>query len=197
MSVKDLNIKLIFFSKHLLNTNMDDEDFNSGSDYESDEDVVEEVEEEEEDVLDNLDEDVEKEEERDEEEDEEPADDDEDMSEYFESAIIPAYDDKDTKPFLSTIEEITHQGTKYRRTLPILSKYEKAKIIGIRAQQISMGSYIYLDNVNNLSNPLDVAKEELRQKRTPLIIRRNIIGKKGTVHEDWRVEELIDPHEDL
>jgi DNA-directed RNA polymerase I, II, and III subunit RPABC2 len=178
---------------------MDEEEYyGSDQEYESEEDVVEEdVEEEEEDAIDILDDDIEKEEEREEEEDEEPADDDEDMSEYFESAIIPTYDDKDTKPFLSTIEEITHQGTKHRRTLPILSKYEKAKIIGIRAQQISMGSYIYLDNVQTLSNPLDVAKEELRQKRTPLLVRRNIVGKKGIVFEDWRIEELIDPHEDL
>lgn len=175
-----------------------DEYYGSDEEYDSEEDIVEEdVEEEEEDAIDILDDDIEKEEERDEEEEEEPADDDEDMSEYFESAIIPAYDDKDTKPFLSTIEEITHQGTKHRRTLPILSKYEKAKIIGIRAQQISMGSYIYLDNVHTLSNPLDVAKEELRQKRTPLLVRRNIVGKKGIVFEDWRIEELIDPHEDL
>lgn len=164
--------------------------------YESEEEV-EEVEAEEEEAIDNLDEDIEKEEERDEEEEDEPADDDEDMSEYFESAIIPAYDEKDTKPFLSTIEEIKDQNSKNRRTLPILSKYEKAKIIGIRAQQISMGSYIYLDNINSISNPLDIAKEELRQKRTPLLVRRNIVGKKGMVHEDWRIEELIDPHEDL
>jgi DNA-directed RNA polymerase I, II, and III subunit RPABC2 len=174
----------------------EDEYYGSDEEYESEEEVVEEEVEEEE-TLDILDEDIEKEEERDEEEEEEPADDDEDMSEYFESAIIPTYDEKDTKPFLSTIEEITHQATKNRRTLPILSKYEKAKIIGIRAQQISMGSYIYLDNLETLSNPLDVAKEELRQKRTPLLIRRNIVGKKGIVFEDWRIEELIDPHEDL
>jgi DNA-directed RNA polymerase I, II, and III subunit RPABC2 len=187
---------LIFFSKYVLNTKMDeDEYYGSDEEYESEEEVVEEEVEEEE-AVDILDEDIEKEEER-EEEEEEPADDDEDMSEYFESAIIPAYDEKDTKPFLSTIEEITHQATKNRRTLPILSKYEKAKIIGIRAQQISMGSYIYLDNIETLSNPLDVAKEELRQKRTPLLVRRNIVGKKGTIFEDWRIEELIDPHEDL
>ena len=164
--------------------------------YESEEEEVEEVEAEEE-AVDILDEDIEKEEERDEEEDEEPADDDEDMSEYFESAIIPAHDEKDTKPFLSTIEEIKDQNSKNRRTLPILSKYEKAKIIGIRAQQISMGSYIYLDTIKAYNNPLDIAKEELRQKRTPLLVRRTIIGKKGTVNEDWRVEELIDPFEDL
>jgi DNA-directed RNA polymerase I, II, and III subunit RPABC2 len=178
---------------------MDDDYYGSDAEeYESEvEELEEEVEEEEEENIDNLDDDIEKEEERDEEEEDEPADDDEDMSEYFETNIIPAYDDKDTKSFLSTIEEITNTTTKNRRTLAILSKYEKAKIIGIRAQQISMGSHIYLDDVHTLSNPLDIAKEELRQKRTPLIVRRVMLGKKGSIHEDWRVEELIDPHEDL
>jgi DNA-directed RNA polymerase I, II, and III subunit RPABC2 len=165
--------------------------------YESEEELVEEdIAEEEEEAIDNLDDDIEKEEERDEDYDDEPADED-DMSEYFESNIIPTYEDKETKSFLSTIDEVTNQNTKGRRTLAILNKYEKAKIIGIRAQQISMGSNIYLDNVHGYTNPLDIAKEELRQKRTPLIVRRNVVGKKGIVHEDWRVEELIDPHEDL
>jgi DNA-directed RNA polymerase I, II, and III subunit RPABC2 len=167
--------------------------------YESEEELAEDVEEaeEEEEAVDVLDEDIEKEDERDEEEEDEPADEEDDMSEYFESNIIPAYEDKETKTFLSTLEEVTNQNTKNRRTLAILSKYEKAKIIGIRAQQISMGSNIYLDNVHGYTNPLDIAKEELRQKRTPLIVRRNVVGKKGVIHEDWRIEELIDPHEDL
>jgi DNA-directed RNA polymerase I, II, and III subunit RPABC2 len=167
--------------------------------YESEEDLVEDLEEaeEEEDNVDVLDDDIEKEDERDEEEEEEIVEEEDDMSEYFESNIIPAYEDIETKTFLSTLDEVTNQNTKNRRTLAILSKYEKAKIIGIRAQQISMGSNIYLDNVHGYTNPLDVAKEELRQKRTPLIVRRNVVGKKGPIYEDWRVEELIDPHEDL
>jgi DNA-directed RNA polymerase I, II, and III subunit RPABC2 len=166
--------------------------------YESEEELVEDVEEaeEEEEAVDALDDDIEKEEEREEEDEDEPVEED-DMSEYFESNILPAYEDKETKTFLSTLDEVTNQNTKNRRTLAILSKYEKAKIIGIRAQQISMGSNIYLDNVHGYTNPLDIAKEELRQKRTPLIVRRNVVGKKGVIHEDWRVEELIDPHEDL
>jgi DNA-directed RNA polymerase I, II, and III subunit RPABC2 len=178
---------------------MDEEYYVSeAEEYESEEELVEEAEEvdEEEEAVDNLDDDIEKEEEREEEEDE-PADEEEDMSEYFESNIIPTYEDRETKTFLSTIDEVTNQNTKGRRTLAILSKYEKAKIIGIRAQQISMGSNIYLDNVHGYTNPLDIAKEELRQKRTPLIVRRNVVGKKGVIHEDWRIEELIDPHEDL
>jgi DNA-directed RNA polymerase I, II, and III subunit RPABC2 len=177
---------------------MDEEYYASDAEeYETEEELVEEAEEaDEEEAVENLDDDIEKEEERDEEEDE-PADEEEDMSEYFESNIIPTYEDRETKTFLSTIDEVTNQNTKGRRTLAILSKYEKAKIIGIRAQQISMGSNIYLDNVHGYTNPLDIAKEELRQKRTPLIVRRNVVGKKGVIHEDWRIEELIDPHEDL
>jgi DNA-directed RNA polymerase I, II, and III subunit RPABC2 len=179
------------FNKHT----MDDDYYQeSEEEYEEESDVEEDIEEEI--AEDNLDDDIEKEEEE-EIDDEEPAEDDDDMNEYFESSIIPTYDEKDTKTFLSTIEEITNQTAKHRRTLSILNKYEKAKIIGIRAQQISMGSFIYLEDLKGLSNPLDIAKEELRQKRTPLIVRRSMLGKKGVIHEDWRIEELIDPHEDL
>ena len=162
-------------------------------DYES-EGEVEDIEDQEEETIDNLDDELEKEKEVDEEEEEDKEEEEEDMSECFESTIIP---NTEVKSFLSTIDEVTNDLSKTRKTLPILSKYEKAKIIGIRAQQISMGSYVYLDNVSGISNPLDIAKEELRQKRTPLIVRRNVPGRKGPTHEDWRIEELIDVFEDL
>lgn len=165
-------------------------------DYESGEEI-DDIEEQEEETIDNLDDELEKEKEEEDEEAEdiEPdAEEEDDLSEYFESTVIPI---TETKSFLSTIEEITNDQTRNRKTLPILSKYEKAKIIGIRAQQIAMGSYVYLDDIKDKINPLDIAKEELRQKRTPLLVRRTISSKKGNVFEDWRIEELIDVFEDL
>lgn len=176
---------------------MEEEYYESeAEDYESgEEDDVEELEEETEENLDNeLEKDKEVDEEEDEQKDDDDDDEDEDISECFESTIIPA---NEVKSFLSTIDEVTNELSKTRKTYPILSKYEKAKIIGIRAQQISMGSYVYLDNLNGMSNPLDIAKEELRQKRTPLIVRRNIPGRRGNSYEDWRIEELMDVFEDL
>ena len=176
---------------------MDEEYYGSDNeDYEIEE-PEEEIEELEEETIDNLDDEIEKEkegEEIEEEEDEPTDEEEEDMSECFDTTFIP---NTEVKSFLSTIDEVTNDLSKNRKTLPILSKYEKAKIIGIRAQQISMGSYVYLDNIHGMSNPLDIAKEELRQKRTPLIVRRNVPGRKGNTYEDWRIEELMDVFEDL
>ncbi len=174
---------------------MEDEYYASDAEEYESEEEIEDIEEQEEDTIDNLDEELDKEKEVDEvEEEEEDGEEEEDMSECFESTIIP---NTEVKTFLSTIDEVTNDISKTRRTLPILSKYEKAKIIGIRAQQISMGSYVYLDDIHGMSNPLDIAKEELRQKRTPLIVRRNVPGRKGASYEDWRIEELMDVFEDL
>jgi|OM-RGC.v1.021336414 DNA-directed RNA polymerase I, II, and III subunit RPABC2 len=171
---------------------MADEDYDP-SEYDSE---SEEVEDEPEDILGEDEEEEEEEVEKREEEEEEGDEEEEDIADYYESTVVPIQEAKDTKPFMTTLEEITSEDTANRRTLPILNKYEKAKIIGVRAQQIAMGSHIFLDSLNGLSNPLDIAREELRQKRTPLIVRRTLVGK-HTVIEDWLVENLVDPFADL
>ncbi len=173
---------------------MEEEYYESDAEEYETEEEIEDIEEQEEEIIDNLDDELEKDKEEEEVEDEEDEEDEEEMSEYFESSVVPV---QETKSFLSTLDEITNDQSKNRKTLPILSKYEKAKIIGIRAQQISMGSYVYLDSLRGMTNPLDIAKEELRQKRTPLIVRRAVPGRKGNTFEDWRIEELMDVFEDL
>lgn len=72
------------------------------------------------------------------------------------------------------------------KSLPILTKYEKAKIIGTRAAQISSGSPIFVD-VSGLSNPLEMAEKELKEGKTPLIIRRKMPD--GTF-ETFKVSDL-------
>ena len=121
-----------------------------------------------------------------------------DLSEFFESTLISTNEkEKQTKTQFTTFKEALDK--KGRRTLPILSKYEKAKIIGVRAQQIAMGSRIYLPNeiVGNFSTPIEIAQEELRQKRTPLLVRRILDSKKCATYEDWFIADLIDPFEHL
>ena len=56
-------------------------------------------------------------------------------------------------------------------TTPYLTKYEKARVLGARATQISMGAPVSID-VGGLIDPLDIAEKELQEKKTPLIIRR-------------------------
>ena len=73
-----------------------------------------------------------------------------------------------------------------RRTIPFLTKYEKARIIGKRAMQISKGSPPLVE-VGNLENPIDIALKELKERKIPFIIRRPLPN--GS-YEDWRVDEL-------
>ena len=78
-----------------------------------------------------------------------------------------------------------------RITSPFMTKFEKAKIIGVRAVQISKNAPLYLnsDNIANMNwDPLTIAEKELAEKRIPFIIRRYLPD--GS-YEDWRVNELF------
>lgn len=77
-----------------------------------------------------------------------------------------------------------------RITKPYLTKYEKTRIIGIRAQQIAHGSLPMVGfDISKKPDPVDIATLELREKKTPLILRRKLPGGK---YEDWKINELTD-----
>ena len=39
-----------------------------------------------------------------------------------------------------------------------------------------------------MTDPLEIAEQELREKKLPFIVRRNL---PGGYYEDWKVDELI------
>merc|ERR1712228_431424 len=73
-----------------------------------------------------------------------------------------------------------------RITTPYMTKYEKARILGTRALQISMGAPIMIETIGE-TDPLEIAMKELRERKIPMIIRRFLPD--GTF-EDWKVSEL-------
>jgi DNA-directed RNA polymerase I, II, and III subunit RPABC2 len=75
---------------------------------------------------------------------------------------------------------------KKKRTNPYLTKYEKARIIGIRAQQIASGSIPLVDS-KGLVSPISIALKELKERKIPFIIRRKL---PNNTYEDWTIEEL-------
>ena len=87
--------------------------------------------------------------------------------------------------FRTTYDRMMDKNTQ-RRTIPFLTKYEKARIIGKRAMQISKGSPPLVE-IGDLENPIDIAKKELMERKIPFIIRRPLPD--GS-YEDWRVDEL-------
>ncbi|BFZ53315.1 subunit common to RNA polymerases I, II, and III [Savitreella phatthalungensis] len=74
-----------------------------------------------------------------------------------------------------------------RETTPYMTKYEKARILGTRALQISMNAPV-LVALEGETDPLVIAQKELQQGKIPLIIRRFLPD--GS-YEDWSVQELI------
>ncbi|KAG5933754.1 hypothetical protein E4U53_000880 [Claviceps sorghi] len=74
-----------------------------------------------------------------------------------------------------------------RSTTPYMTKYERARILGTRALQISMNAPVLVD-LEGETDPLQIAIKELREKKIPLIVRRYL---PDGYYEDWTCEELL------
>ncbi|KAF2691555.1 RNA polymerase Rpb6 [Lentithecium fluviatile CBS 122367] len=74
-----------------------------------------------------------------------------------------------------------------RTTTPYMTKYEKARILGTRALQISGNAPVLID-VGTMTDPLEIAGKELKEKKIPLVVRRYL---PDGFYEDWSCEELI------
>lgn len=72
-------------------------------------------------------------------------------------------------------------------TNPILTKYEKTKILGLRTKQLNSGCQPYIEVPSNIIDNYLVAQMELKQKKIPIIIRRPISAKHS---EYWKLEDL-------
>ncbi len=75
-----------------------------------------------------------------------------------------------------------------RCTTRYLTKYERARILGTRALQITKNAPILVDVEPGETDPLKIAERELQARKIPFIIRRYL---PDGAYEDWRVNELI------
>ncbi len=73
-----------------------------------------------------------------------------------------------------------------RITSRFLTKYEKARVLGTRALQISMNAPVMVD-IGGETDPLMIARKELAEKKIPMIIRRYLPD--GS-YEDWNLDEF-------
>lgn len=74
-----------------------------------------------------------------------------------------------------------------RCTFPVLTKYERARIVGMRARLIDEGAPLLIDRPEGVTDPVQLAILELKAKRSASVIRRTFSD--GS-YEDWRVEEM-------
>jgi DNA-directed RNA polymerase subunit K/omega len=75
----------------------------------------------------------------------------------------------------------------FHKTIPILSKYEKTRILGQRSIQIENGSTPFINVPDNIINSHIIAEMELAQKKIPFIIRRPMFN--GGC-EYWKIADL-------
>mmetsp|Transcript_2769 Transcript_2769/g.7792 ORF Transcript_2769/g.7792 Transcript_2769/m.7792 type:complete len:119 (+) Transcript_2769:107-463(+) len=85
-------------------------------------------------------------------------------------------------------EQVARPSEGPRKTTPYLTKYEKARILGARALQISMNAPVMVE-LDGETDPLLIAEKELIHRVIPFVVRRYLPD--GTF-EDWKVAELLD-----
>jgi DNA-directed RNA polymerase subunit K/omega len=178
---------------------VDDADSVSEEDYTTDdksgdEEIEEDVDniEEEENSDDNLEEeDDEAESEDEEEEEEEEAQDDGDCLYRFTSKkkkkdILADVEVEDNFIEDDTIETSVFVDNEKRITKNYMTVYERVRLLGERAKQLSLGAKPLIKGADNM-DPKVVAKMELEQKIIPLIIIRTL---PNGLREKWKVSEL-------
>ena len=72
-------------------------------------------------------------------------------------------------------------------TVPVLTKYEKARILGLRAKQLNAGQKALVRVPPHTIDGYTIAQQELEEKVIPFIIRRPMPDGSS---EYWRVADL-------
>ena len=75
---------------------------------------------------------------------------------------------------------------------PKITRFERARIVGARALQISMGAPILVELPEGVSDPIDIALRELEEGILPMTIRRTLPD--GT-YQDIALGDLLNPAE--
>ena len=73
------------------------------------------------------------------------------------------------------------------RTVPFITKYERAKILGERAKQINAGATPFVEVNQEVIDGYLIALAEFEQKKVPMIIRRPLPNGQS---EYWRLDDL-------
>ena len=73
------------------------------------------------------------------------------------------------------------------QTMPLLTKYEKTKILGMRVKQLNSGTSPYVTYSEKIIDNYLIAQMELEQKKLPFIIQRPLPNNN---FEYWKLQDL-------
>ena len=110
---------------------------------------------------------------------------DDDDDEVFE--IDNFIDTNNDKKIISYDDIIKKNKNIKKKTVPFLNKFERARLIGVRIQQLSSGAQpkICTKGFNSIK---DIVEEELIQRKIPLIIKRILPNGES---EEWRDRKSV------
>ena len=78
------------------------------------------------------------------------------------------------KDFPHELVEITSKDDQIVIGPPILTRFERARIMGARALQLSLGAPVFIEIPKNATTSLEIAMEELKQRVIPIVIKRTL-----------------------
>jgi len=135
------------------------------------------------------------------EDDDDDEDDNEDEEEYFrkfdenlKTDIISKYHPEMLQHNYEEIDALTNItymdgviNDPIHRTLPFLTKYERARVLGERAKQLNSGAKPFITVDENVIDGYLIAIKELEEKKIPFIIRRPL---PNGASEYWKLKDL-------
>jgi len=79
-----------------------------------------------------------------------------------------------TKDLEHKLIEITGKGDQIVTGPPTLTRFERARIMGARALQLSLGAPVFIEIPKNATSSLEIAMDELKQRVIPIVIKRTL-----------------------
>ena len=73
------------------------------------------------------------------------------------------------------------------KSVPFITRYEKARVLGERAKQIDAGAQVFVDVEHDMIDGYLIALKEFNEKKIPFIIKRPI---SGNHIEYWKLSDL-------
>ena len=89
---------------------------------------------------------------------------------------------------LEYVEEVIPKLTEKKKSMPFLNTFERTKILGFRATQLSQGARPFVPVPDHITDVKEIARLELQERRLPFILKRPMPD--GTF-EYWRLSDLL------
>ena len=102
---------------------------------------------------------------------------------YIESVVL--------KIPLKVVQPTDTMPDENHKTYPFLTIYEKTRILGMRANQLSQGARPFVDVPKYVTDVREIARLEVDQKKLPFLVQRTL---PNGVKEFWRLSDLMIIH---